>query len=334
MSKQVSIADEHDISKRTKRILSNYLVIAAIVALVAVTTILQPKFASMQNISNIITQLGALSIVSLGMTAVVICGFIDLSIAGVINLVSISTILLIDPLGQIPALLIGLLLGAMLGFINSRLILSSGATSMFDALFITFGVSTVYSALALIISNGSVIQLRWINSDYSIFTTLGSGSIGIFTVTIIIFICCLMLLHFFLKKTTMGRSIAYSGGNKTAANLAGIPVKRSITLVFVISGLMSALGAIILFSRVTQATPVLGTGYETNALLAVVVGGTPLKGGRGSVLRTLLGVLLVTLLNNCMNLLGVSPHMQTVMSGLILIVAITIDNRRILRGEY
>lgn len=334
MNKQISIAGNNDAAYRIKRIFNNYLVMIAIVVLVIVTIILQPKFASMQNITNIITQLGALSVVSLGMTAVVICGFVDLSIAGVINLVSISTILLIQPLGEIPALIIGLLLGITLGFINSRLILSSGATTMFDALFITFGMSTVYTALALIISNGSVIQLRWITVDYSIFTAIGSGTVGIFTVTIIIFACCLALLHFFLKKTYMGRSISYTGGNKLAANLAGIPVKQSITLVFVISGLMAALGAIILFSRVTQATPVLGTGFENNALLAVVVGGTPMKGGRGSVLRTLLGVLLVTLLNNCMNLLGVSPYMQTIISGLILIVAIWIDNRRILRGEY
>ncbi len=333
MNKKISMGGSI-IFNKTKQILSNYLVMVAIIVLVIVTMILQSKFASIQNITNIISQLGALSVFSLGMTTVIICGFVDMSMAGVINLVCVSTILLIDPLGQIPALIVGLMLGAVLGFINSRLILSSGATSMYDALFITFGMSTVYSALALIISGGSVIQLRWIQSDYSVFTTFGSGSIGVFSVTIVVFACCLILLHFFLKKTSMGRYISYTGGNKTSAYLAGIPVKRSITLVFMISGLMAALGAIILFSRVTQATPVLGTGYDTNALLAVVVGGTPMKGGKGNVLRTLLGVLLVTLLNNCMNLLGVSPYMQTVMSGFIFIVAICIDNRRVSGVEY
>lgn len=329
-----NIASKNSFIRMIKKGISNHLVMVAIILLVVITVIVEPKFASKQNLTNIMSQLGALSVVALGMTVVIISGFIDLSVVGTINLVSIVTINLIQPIGQVPALLIGLFIGVMVGWINSKLILSSGATTMFDALFITYGMSTVYSALALIISDGSTMQLRWVSGNTSIYQTLGSGSIGVFSVTVIIFACCLVLLHIFLKNTTLGRAIALTGGNKTAANLAGIPVKQSITLVFVICGLMAAVGGIVLFSRVTQASPVMGVGYETNAILAVVLGGTPLAGGKGSVLRTLLGVLLVTLLTNCMNLLGVSSYMQTVMSGIILISAIWIDNRRILRGEF
>jgi ribose transport system permease protein len=97
---------------------------------------------------------------------------------------------------------------------------------------------------------------------------------------------------------------------------------------------MAALGSIVLFSRVTSASPVIGANYETNAILAVVVGGTTLKGGNGSVLRTLLGVILVTLLSNCLNLLGVSTFQQAILSGVILMIAIWLDNRKELKGEY
>lgn len=115
----------------------------------------------------------------------------------------------------------------------------------------------------------------------------------------------------------------------TASELAAIPVKRRVTLIFMLSGVFAALGAIVLFSRITTASPLLGANYDTNAILAVVVGGTSLVGGRGSVIRTMLGVMLVTLLANCLNLLGVSTYMQAICKGLVLIVAIWLDRRRI-----
>lgn len=321
-----------NVFKGTRKFSREYLVMLTIILLALITMIVEPKFISVQNLTNIMSQLGALSLVSLGMTFVIIGGFIDLSVAGIISLVAVVTISLIEPLGQIPALIIGLCLGALMGWINSLLILSSGATTQADALFITFGMSTVYGALALMASGGSTQQMRWITTDTSIFQSIGSGTVGVFSIPVLIFFGCLVLLHIFQSKTYMGRAISLTGGNKTAANLSGIPVTQSIMIIFMISGLMAALGAIVLFSRVTTASPVIGANYETNAILAVVVGGTPLKGGNGSVLRTLLGVILVTLLSNCMNLLGVSTYIQTVLSGVILVMAIWLDNRKDMRG--
>jgi ribose transport system permease protein len=262
------------------------------------------------------------------MTFVIIGGFIDLSVAGIMSLVAVVTLSLIQPLGQIPALLIGLCLGAFCGYLNSVIILVSGAMKQAEALFITFGMSTVFGALALIYSRGSTKHMRGIKTDISIFKEIGSGSVGFFSVSFIIFLGCLLLLYIFQNKTYMGRAIYLTGGNKTAAELAGIPVNRSIKFIYTISGLMTALGAIVLFSRVTTASPVLGKGFETNAILAVVVGGTTLLGGNGSVLRTVLGTMLVILLSNCMNLLGVSVYMQFMLKGAILVTAIWLDNRK------
>jgi ribose transport system permease protein len=307
---------------------------AAILILVIITAILEPKFLMIQNITNIMSQLGPLSFFAMGMTFAIVCGFIDLSIVGVINIVAVTTISLIEPLGQVPALFIGLGLGAILGFFNSLLIVSAGAMSLFDALFITFGMSTVYSALALIISGGLTQQMRWITRDTSVFDTIGSGSVGAFPFPIIIFVVCLVLLHIFLSKTYKGRSIMLTGGNMTAARLAGINNKKTVMLVFTLSGLLAAMGSIVMFSRITTASPKLGSGYEMNAILAVVVGGTTLDGGNGGVLRTLFGVILVALLSNCMNLLGVSTHIHSVMSGVIFIAAIWLDKRKENRGTH
>ena len=117
------------------------------------------------------------------------------------------------------------------------------------------------------------------------------------------------------------------GGNKDAANLVGVNVKSTMRLVYMINGLTAGLASIALLSRTTVATATSGMGYETNAILCVVVGGTSLRGGKGSVIRTMIGVVLITLLGNCMNMLDLSTYMQTVMRGAVLVVAIWLDNR-------
>ncbi len=311
-----------------KKFILNYLVLVAIVLLVIITIIVEPKFLSGENLTNIMRQFGPLSFVSLGMTFVIIGGFIDLSVAGIISLVAVVTVSLIDPLGQVPALIIGIMFGAFLGFLNSMVLISAGALSQAEALFITFGMSAVYSAVALIYTDGSTQHMSWLESPQTVFTAIGSGTVSILSVSFIIFLVSLTLLWIFHNKTYNGRSISYTGGNKVAAELSGIPIKRSVVLIYTICGLMSAVGAIVLFSRITTAAPTVGKNFETNAILSVVVGGTSLKGGKGSVLRTVLGVLLITLMSNCMNLLGVSSYMQIVLKGAILVVAIWLDNRK------
>ena len=311
-----------------KNFLLNYLVLVAIVILVILTIIVEPKFLSGENLTNIMRQFGPLSFVSLGMTFVIIGGFIDLSVAGIISLVAVVTVSMIDPLGQIPALLIGVALGAFLGFLNSMVLISAGALTQAEALFITYGMSAVYSAVALIYTDGATQHMSWLKTPQTVFDAIGSGTVGILSVSFLIFLVSLGALWIFHNKTYNGRAISYTGGNKVAAELSGISIKKSVILIYTICGLMSAIGAVVLFSRITTAAPIIGKNYETNAILSVVVGGTTLKGGKGSVLRTVLGVLLITLMSNCMNLLGVSPYLQVVLKGAILVIAIWLDNRK------
>lgn len=311
---------------KIERAVRGNLVLLAILVLVLVTAVVEPNFLSAGNLTNIMRQFGPLSFVSLGMTFVVIGGFLDLSVAGIISLVAVVTVSLIEPLGQVGALVVGLALGAVLGFVNSRLILSCGALTQAEALFITFGMSSVYSALALLYTGGATRHMSGMEGSLSIFTAIGSGTVGFVSVSFILFIVCMLALFVVQSKTVMGRQISLMGGNREAAELSGVPVPRCLSAIFTISGLTAAIGSVVLFSRVTTASPLLGNGYETNAILAVVVGGTSMAGGKGSVLRTMVGVLLVTLLSNCMNLLGISTYMQSVMKGAILMAAIWLDN--------
>lgn len=324
----MSSVEKTSVLRSVAAIVRSYLLVVLIAALVILTAIVEPKFLSGQNLINLMRQFGPLIMVSLGMTFVIMGGFIDLSVAGIINLVAVVTISLIQPFGQVPALLMGLVLGAACGALNSAVILTSGALTQAEALFMTFGMSTVYSALALLYSHGSTMHFWDIDKSKSMFETIGAGKVGPFSVSFLIFLFFLLILWIFQTKTTEGRSIRLTGGNKTAAALVGIRIKRSIVVIYTISGFMTGVGAIVLFSRITTAAPVIGAGFETNAILAVVVGGTTLKGGNGSVIRSVTGVLLIILMSNCLNLLGVSPYMQVVAKGAILVFAIWLDNRK------
>ena len=300
-----------------------------ILILVGVTAIIEPKFLSIANLGNIMNQFGPLSFVSLGMTVAIIGGFIDLSVVGIVSLSAVFTISMIDVVGQYGALVAGLGAGALMGLINARVIISCGAMTQAKSVFITFGLSSVYSALALLYTGGATQHMSYLNSSVTLYKLMGSGKVGFVSVSFILFLICMGILHIFLSKTKTGREICLTGANMTASELAAIPVKRRVTLIFMLSGVFAALGAIVLFSRITTASPLLGANYDTNAILAVVVGGTSLVGGRGSVIRTMLGVMLVTLLANCLNLLGVSTYMQAIFKGLVLIVAIWLDRRRV-----
>jgi ribose transport system permease protein len=308
--------------------LRDYLVLVMIAVLVMITAAVEPKFMGPANLVNIMRQFGPLIMVSLGMTFVIIGGFIDLSVAGTINLVAVVTISLIQPIGQVPALVVGLAIGAVCGLLNAVVILSSGALTQAEALFLTFGMSTVYSAIALLYSHGSTLHFWDIAASKAVFEAIGGGNVGPLSVSFVIFLACLAALWVFQEKTVEGRAIRLTGGNKTAAHLAGVNVSRAIVLIYTLCGLMTGVGAIVLFSRITTAAPVIGAGYETNAILAVVVGGTTLKGGKGSVLRTVMGVLLVTLMANCLDLLNVSTYLQVAVKGAILVLAIWLDNRK------
>jgi ribose transport system permease protein len=308
--------------------LRNNLIIVGIFILAIITSFVEPNFLTIGNLQNVMRQFGPLIMVSLGMTFVIMGGMIDLSVGGIISLVAVVTISLIDTIGQFPALMIGLAIGLICGLVNSFLILKGGALKQAEALFITYGMSVVFTALALIYTGAAPVFLSYSKTDYSIFTAIGTAFIGPISLSFIIFLICLLILYTIESRTHIGRAICLTGGNKIAARLAGVPVDKSIVFMYAVTGMMSAIGAVILVSRVTIASPLMGKGYETQAILAVVVGGTALLGGKGSVIRTVIGTLLIILMSNCLNLLGVTTYIQYMLRGAILILAIWLDNRK------
>jgi ribose transport system permease protein len=308
--------------------LKNNPIFVAIAILAVITSIVEPKFRTVENLDNIVRQFGVLIFAALGMTFVIMAGFIDLSIGGIISLVAVVTVMQIDEVGQGPAILIGVGVGLACGVINAILILTAGALTQAEALFITFGTSLVYGAVALMYTQGVTQFLTYSTNDISIFNAINSGSIGPLSVSAVMFLIALAILFVIERRTYMGRTVVLTGGNKVAARLAGIPISRSILMIYAISGLMSAIGAVVLVSRVTLADPTMGTPWMTQAILAVVVGGTALIGGRGSVLWTVFGALLLILLNNCLNLLGFSSYIQFMLRGVILILAIWLDTAK------
>ena len=314
------------------KIIRNNLIIVGILALVIATSIIESRFLSGMNFQNVVRQFGTLIFVALGMTFIIMGGFIDLSVSGIISLVVVVTVTLIDPLGQVNAIIVGILVGLACGLINSFFILTGGALTLAESLFMTYGLGLVYAALALMISKGVTAYLNYSTTPFTLFTLIGRGSIGLISVSFFMFLACLLILFIIERRTYIGRSVVLMGENKVASRLAGIPISGTVVFIYAVSGVMTAIGAIVLVSRVFLASPVIGGavggGYETQAILAVVVGGTALKGGRGSVIWTVIGTLVLILMNNALDLIGVSTYLQYVLRGAILILAIWLDNKK------
>ena len=301
------------------------LVVIGLFALAIVTAITSPTFLSTQNFTNLMYQFVALGFVALGMTYVLLGAYTDLSVAGLFSLVGVVSAMLMLQYGAIVGIIAGLIIGTLCGAFTGKLLTVVGANTQAKALFITFGMSSIYIAFALLIGKGMTFHIY----DYfPICTFLGSGKVGFVAVSFIIYLIFLGILFVFEKKTYYGRAIKYMGGNATAASLCGMPVKKLKLLIYALCGLMTAVGSIMNLCRVTTANSGSGRNMETNAILSVVVGGTALAGGRGSVLRTVIGVAVVTLMANCLNLMGVSTYLQNVVKGAILVIAIWLDFRK------
>lgn len=305
------------------KLINDYLLLAAIIILAVYTIIVQPAFLNGDNLLSLIRSFVPLAFVSIGMTMIVIGGYIDLSVAGLFSVMSILASILSNRFGPISLLLI-LLAGLACGAVSAFVLIICGARNSSDALFITFGMQTAFNALALLLNNGLAVTLE--QTSFTRF--LGAGSFLGIPMVLILFIIAAAILQFLMKKTPMGRSIHLVGGNPTASELCGIKPSKVILTSFCVTGAMTALGAYLLLCRVGTAIPTVGKNYETNAILAVCIGGTSLSGGKGSVLNTVLGVLLVTIMSNALNILGIDANMQSVWKGVILILAIWLDSRR------
>ena len=279
--------------------------------------ILSPHFLTVPNLLNVAQQTAINAIIAVGLTFVIITAGIDLSVG---SIMAFSGVVLASILGTglpIPlAISAGLLIGLACGSINGILI-AYGKLPPFIA---TLGMMSVARGAALMYTNG-----RPISGFSNDFRFLANGEIFSIPISIIIMVLVYLIAHFILTKTKLGRYVYAIGGNEEAAWLSGINVKFYKIIVYGICGMLSGLAAVILTARLNSAQPIAGIMYELDAIAATVIGGTSLVGGEGRVFGTLIGALIMGVLRNGLNLLGVSSFLQQTIIGSVIIIAVLVD---------
>ena len=292
------------------------IVFGIICLIISLTT---PQFLTLSNLTIIVTQVSINALLAFGVTFVIITGGIDLSLGSIVAVTGVTSAMLAHPdsypvlIPIVMGLLAGLLMGAFNGFIITK--------SKIAPFIVTLGTMTIGRGLALILSDG-----RPVSNLSDSFNYLGSGTVFGIPFLILIFILVFALCSIILSKTILGRHIYAIGGNEQAARASGINIDRVKLSVYSISGLLAGLAGILLASRITTGQPNAGAGFELDAIAAVVIGGTSTAGGRGTMTGTLIGVLLIGVINNGLDLLNVTSYYQQVVMGIIIIGAVIVDS--------
>lgn len=293
-----------------------------LLAIIVVVTALEPGFLSLNNIFNVLRQVSINALIAFGMTFVILTGGIDLSVGSILALSSAFVAgMMVDGQHAVMAIALGLIAGAVLGAFNGAVI-TYGKVAPFIA---TLATMTIYRGLTLVYTDGRPITGL---GDSTWFEMLGRGYFWIIPVPAVTMLIAFGILYFILKKTTFGRHTYAIGGNEEAAKLMGIGVNKVKVMIYSLSGMLAALAGIILTSRLNSAQPTAGTSYELDAIAAVVLGGTSLAGGRGWIVGTLIGALIIGTLNNGLNLLGVSSFFQLVVKGAVILFAVLLDRKQ------
>lgn len=293
-----------------------------LILLIVVISIMNSAFLDLSNLLNLLRQVSINGLIAFGITFVILTGGIDLSVGSILALSSAFTAILITSgLDPIVALIVGVLGGFLLGVFNGVLV-TFGSMAPFIA---TLATMTIFRGLTLVVTDGNPITNL---GDSYMFQLFGKGYFFGIPVPAVTMIIVFIILAIILQKTTFGRHTYAIGGNEVASKISGIKVNRVKILIYGISGLMSALAGAILTSRLNSAQPTAGTSYELDAIAAVVLGGTSLTGGKGRIVGTFIGVLIIGVLNNGLNLLGVSSFYQQVVKGIVILIAVLIDRKK------
>lgn len=300
--------------RRVRDVLGRFGLVLSFGLLVFALTLLSDRFLTLSNGVNVLRQAAINGIISVGMTYVILTAGIDLSVGAVLALANVVVADLLVKGGQpVLAVLVGLAIGAGFGLGNGLVATRFGVPPFI----VTLGSMTIARGLALTYTQG-----RPVTGLPNSFRFIGTGTLGPVAMPIVLMASVFAVGYVVLNRTTVGAYVYALGNNPVAARFSGIPVNRYVTLVYVISGALSALAGMILIARLNSAQPTAGLGYEFDAIAAVVVGGTSLFGGEGSLGGTLLGVLIIQVLKNGLNLLNVSSFYQQVVQGVVIALAL------------
>ena len=282
-----------------------------------IIAIITPNFLTSRNILNILRQSSIIGIMAIGTTYVIIGGGFDISVGSTLALSAAVVLGLQEFMPWGAAVVIALAVGSMVGLANGLL----AAKAKIVPIIATLGMMTIVRGLTYLYTGGYPI------TGYSkSFRFIGSGYVGPIPFPIILLLLMVGFWQFNLKKTPLGRYSCAVGGNKEATRLSGVSVDFYQIMTFVIGGGMAAMAGIVYASRLNSATPLAGQGYELDAIAATVIGGTSVSGGEGSVVGTLIGVLILSIIGNMFNLLGVQVYIQYLVKGIIILFVVGIDS--------
>ena len=313
--------------------LSEYAAYIALVVLAVVLCAVSPEFRTASNFLNLMRQATFNGLIAFGMTCVILSDGIDLSVGSTFALSAIICAeMIVNGISAPLAILAALVVGTLLGVVSGVLV-TKGRLQPFIATLITM---TAYRGFAMIITDGKPISKlkASIESEFGakLFEMLGKGSIPLgpinFPVPVIIMLVALAIFWFVLHKTTFGRKLYATGSNIKCANLVGVDTTKTKIIVYAISGFMAALAGLIMISRVDSAQSILGEGYELDAIAAVALGGTSMSGGRGKIMGTFAVVLIIAVLNNGMNIMGINTYYQSLVKALVILIAVLADRKR------
>ena len=312
--------------KNTMKYMSELTTVIALIILMAVITIINSNFLTANNLLNLLLQVTSNALIAFGMTFVILTGGIDLSVGSILALSSALTAgLLGSGMPVTLAILISLILGCILGMMNGLLI-SYGKLAPF---IVTLATMTIFRGATLVYTNGNPITKGL--SDSFLFQFLGQGYIVGIPFPVIIMFIEFIVLYVLLHKTAFGKSVYAIGGNEKAAYISGVKLNKVKIIIYSISGIMASISGLIITSRLSSAQPTAGASYEMDAIAAVVLGGTSLSGGKGRILGTLIGALIIGVLNNGLNIIGVSAFWQQVVKGVVILIAVLIDRFKVVK---
>lgn len=296
----------------------------ALLILIAVVSSISPNFFTLNNIFNILQQTSVNAIMAVGMTLVILTSGIDLSVGSLLALTgAVAASMVGADVNAIVAVAGALVLGAAIGGVTG-IIIAKGKVQAFIATLVMMlllrGVTRVYT-------DGSPISTGF-SDNADIFSWFGIGRpLGIPT-PIWLMVIVFLSAWYLLNHTRLGRYIYALGGNESATRLSGISVDKIKIAVYALCGLLAALASVIEVARLSSAQPMAGNGYELDAIAAVVLGGTSLAGGKGRIMGTLIGALILGFLNNALNLLGISSNYQMIVKALVILLAVLVDNKK------
>ena len=320
--------------KKMSALLSEYAAYLALVLLAVVLCLISPEFRQVSNLLNLLRQAAFNGLIAIGMTCVILSDGIDLSVGSVFALAAIICAeMLVAGISAPVAILAALAVGTLLGLVSGILV----AKLRLQAFIATLITMTAYRGMAMIITDGKPIS-RLASSIESeggafLFKALGKGNLLIaesikIPLPAIILVIFFAVFYFVLNHTTFGRRIYATGSNAKCAKLVGVDTVKTKIYVYAISGFLAALAGLMMISRVDSAQPTLGDGYELDAIAAVALGGTSMSGGRGKITGTIAGVLIIAMLNNGLNILGVTSYYQDVIKAFVILVAVLADSKR------